>query len=1242
MKILWKSIKKFIYNKKLKIQSKWKDKKKYLQEYSKDIDFSMIKYEDLAPNENAEKCEEYCKALEWAIENDKVCNIALTGPYGSGKSSILRTFENQYVKYKYLNISLASFYDKYNKNIHNNDEVEDEGNLSKYNEIDSHIEKGILQQLFYKVDPKSIPYTRFKKIGNISSLEIVKHMIIMTITIILGLYIFDKNKFNNFISVINKLIKIKNNFWDVMLYGTFTILCIYIIVTLIKYCKSRLRINSLSLKLEKAEVNIDNQSSESIFNRYLDEILYFFEATKYNVVVIEDLDRFNNTRIFIKLRELNQLINNYEKINRRIIFVYAIKDDMFKNDERTKFFDFIIPVIPIINPSNSCDKLLEKINQDDTKDKVSREFINGVSVYIEDMRMLTNIANEYIMYKSMLNDISLKSENILGLVIYKNLYPTDFSELQYNRGLVYEAFDNKKNVVESKVKDIEYEINSLESKIELSNKESLLNIRELKYSFLSHIGNGKIQVVSINNHSIDEFLNDKFDINEEVFNKENLSYRYYQNGNGRYDKNILIKNINKNSGFDNTFQERFENIKYKNNAEKEELKNQIDILRNQISRLKSLKLHQLINTFGVKDVLKEDIIKEKPIVYLLRHGKIDETYMNYLTYFYGNNLTAKDMDFILNIRNFNGYDFDYKLSKIDYIISQLNDYEFGQEEILNFSLLEFMLQHERKYAKQLEIIMKQISNGEKISIRFIDEFKEYIEGKNEESKFWRIICKSYVSFWEDINTNIIYSKEKIDSYLFNIISCASIESIIKLNSNNNLADYIQNSKEFLPMASKAFIPNVKDIIKELDIHFNVIEVENVDKELLSYIWDERFYDINRNIIEDILKIRYGKDVNYINQNNLTTIKNTNDENFNKYIEDNIEYYINNVFLEIEENTKEDISIIIELLNLDENKLSIEIKENIINKEEFELSVINQVPNRLWKVILRSKKLKITWDSVIKYYQYANSIDETLIKYLNDELVYNKLSQIILEDNELNTKVFKAIVECEAINDGAFKELIKSIEWTYAEYDTSIISKEHLKILVENNKLEFNVYNYNSVREHFDDIHIKFIKCNFQKYINNIELYETDAGDLYEILRFDSLYLEDIQKIISKINLDLQNENILDMNLIELIYTISFWEKINLGNKLYLEIFDNIDNDKKVRLLANQSKFLDDDKITQSIEKIGDPLKKILIPRSREKFDYSKGMLELATSLENCKYISSKSIGKYKAGGEYIQFNAKNK
>lgn len=106
---------------------------------------------------------------------------------------------------------------------------------------------------------------------------------------------------------------------------------------------------------DKAVFSEGLEDDESIFNKNMDEIVYFFEETGYDTVFIEDLDRFESTEIFIKLRELNTILNNYEQIKKRIAFVYAIRDDIFVKDERTKFFDFIIPVIPIINSTNSGD-----------------------------------------------------------------------------------------------------------------------------------------------------------------------------------------------------------------------------------------------------------------------------------------------------------------------------------------------------------------------------------------------------------------------------------------------------------------------------------------------------------------------------------------------------------------------------------------------------------------------------------------------------------------------------------------------------------------------------------------------------------------------------------------------------------------------------------------------------------------------------------------------------------------------
>ena len=44
-------------------------------------------------------------------------------------------------------------------------------------------------------------------------------------------------------------------------------------------------------------------------------------------------------------------------------FFYLIRDDVFTASDRSKFFDFIIPVVPFVDASNSCDQLLERFEK---------------------------------------------------------------------------------------------------------------------------------------------------------------------------------------------------------------------------------------------------------------------------------------------------------------------------------------------------------------------------------------------------------------------------------------------------------------------------------------------------------------------------------------------------------------------------------------------------------------------------------------------------------------------------------------------------------------------------------------------------------------------------------------------------------------------------------------------------------------------------------------------------------------
>ena len=124
-------------------------------------------YVDLAPTDKADRSGTYSEVLFEATANPNVFNIALTGPYGSGKSSIIKTFLKRYErdrfsKNKVLQISLAAFLPEAkpvdDEGTENTSEP-DKGNVNK-----QEIERSILQQMLYGADANSLPLSRFKRI----------------------------------------------------------------------------------------------------------------------------------------------------------------------------------------------------------------------------------------------------------------------------------------------------------------------------------------------------------------------------------------------------------------------------------------------------------------------------------------------------------------------------------------------------------------------------------------------------------------------------------------------------------------------------------------------------------------------------------------------------------------------------------------------------------------------------------------------------------------------------------------------------------------------------------------------------------------------------------------------------------------------------------------------------------------------------------------------------------------------
>jgi hypothetical protein len=198
-----------------------------------------------------------------------------------------------------------------------------------------------------------------------------------------------------------------------------------------------------------------SERTPTYFDEYLDVIVRYFDEESKDIVILEDLDRFNDPHIFEALRELNTLLNNtpsrLEK-NTPLRFVYAMRDSLFEKlgadtqeegddaaaaetvrANRTKFFDIVIPVVPFISHRNARE-LLTQLLDDAGIDSIDRPLVELVAQHSTDMRLLLNMRNEYLVFAERLLDSDkrapgLTSSSLFALVAYKNFHLEDFEQI---------------------------------------------------------------------------------------------------------------------------------------------------------------------------------------------------------------------------------------------------------------------------------------------------------------------------------------------------------------------------------------------------------------------------------------------------------------------------------------------------------------------------------------------------------------------------------------------------------------------------------------------------------------------------------------------------------------------------------------------------------------------------------------------------------------------------------------------
>ena len=245
-----------------------------------------IEFKKLTPRDNIDMgaMEE---ALDYVFKEDDINNIAIAGAYGSGKSSLIETYKKTDKKNKYLTISLAHFEDS-------NDQMKEN--------MESVLERKIINQLVHKVPAKSIPLTNFKLKSNPSKFSLIAYCcaIVFIVITLLHILLFDKwLLYYSSIDVlwIKKAFELTVQQWSPIISSIIAIIIFSIIIY--KIIKLEVNHNILKkLKLKDAEIELYNDDDNaSYFDKYLNDILYIFDNCEENAFVFEDLDRFDSVII---------------------------------------------------------------------------------------------------------------------------------------------------------------------------------------------------------------------------------------------------------------------------------------------------------------------------------------------------------------------------------------------------------------------------------------------------------------------------------------------------------------------------------------------------------------------------------------------------------------------------------------------------------------------------------------------------------------------------------------------------------------------------------------------------------------------------------------------------------------------------------------------------------------------------------------------------------------------------------
>ena len=1008
----------------------------------------------------------YDEEFDYAFSEDRIRNIALSGPYGAGKNTVMESWEAHHSEKTFIHVELAHF--------------DDPGGNDFDNPSDRDIEAEILNQLIHKTDAKKTPKSRFKRTVDHGSAGDYKLAIAIVAFIVIGVvlgWVLNAYTFTEFLTLPALAI---------CLYSCLGIAWLALAIVGTKYLvkTSFLSKTMKKLKFVNAELEVTDKGEDSAFNRLMDDLLYLLNASGCDAVVFEDLDRFGSIGIFEKLRTINSLANKARPKGKTLKFVYLVHDGLFADShDRTKFFDYIIPVIPYVDTSNSFDVL--KSGLKGVGISVDDRFARGLSVFIDDPRILNAIIDEAFHYSKALGSAvqignDEDGKRLIGMLAYKEMFPRDFENLQIRRGYMHALLTGRARLIKEKTKRINAEIGELTSQIGEIQQQSALDEDDLTLLFLS----GRLNEIQNNYY---------YPLNLSAC-KSPQEILAAIRGNKRAEEYYrgLVASLESNTEFNR----RLATTKQRRKREIDKLQasaRRLEAERSEIARMPLKELFDSESFFYLKpdDLarpadyadLEFEQVGNSPyfglIPYLIRSGAVDESYERYTSNYYPLSLSPRDRDFVTAaLQGIAQTDPELVLDNAETVIEHLDEASLARQQSRNYALFTALL--EGNHPNEARAFLKGMEADDDLVF-----LVGYAASRNYSNQLFsqlgrkapRMVSDALQAYDPAGNEAMRLFCHRLASDGGGLLDDPGIAL--------GLREKASADPDFLA-PSPANPKSVAEGLQTVAYRPPAISFDNIDGELAGEAYRRELFEPNADNVAGFL-MHFGAAPQSVDPRMLTDTVFAGaiapePELLKRFVEENAALYIDSLVANIEGKIRSNENAIAWILNAE--TLDVEhASPFIVALEGVPIKTLSLINRREIKSeIMANDKVVASAANMLDYYNSAeNAFDDTLVRFIDASNSPSRLNQDLCDELVGEDNSFIEDLIASGVSVDKMKSICATFGATFEEFAIKGLDEDRVEALIDVGVIEMTAANITFMRNNYKGLSPLLASSSIEKY-----------------------------------------------------------------------------------------------------------------------------------------------------------------